>query len=54
MIPDVRPYPEVRYPDFLDDSARAVAWTVREIARYGGDPARLFVMGHSSGPTTRP
>ncbi|ATQ76001.1 esterase [Massilia violaceinigra] len=49
VIPDFRLYPEVRYPDFLDDSARAVAWTVREIGRYGGDPARLFVMGHSSG-----
>lgn len=49
VIPDYRLYPEVRYPDFLDDAARAVAWTVREIARYGGDPTRLFVMGHSAG-----
>ena len=49
VIPDYRLYPEVRYPDFLDDGARAVAWTTREIARYGGDPARLFVMGHSAG-----
>lgn len=49
VIPDFRLHPEVSYPDFLDDSARALAWTVREIARYGGDPKRLFVMGHSSG-----
>lgn len=49
VIPDFRLHPEVSYPDFLDDSARAIAWTVREIARYGGDPQRLFVMGHSSG-----
>lgn len=49
VIPDYRLYPEVRYPDFLDDSAQAVAWAWREIARYGGDPARLFVMGHSAG-----
>lgn len=49
VIPDYRLYPEVRYPDFLDDSAQAVAWTSKEIARYGGDPARLFVMGHSAG-----
>jgi len=49
VIPDYRLYPEVRYPDFLDDSAQAVAWASREIARYGGDPARLFVMGHSAG-----
>jgi len=49
VIPDYRLYPEVKYPDFLDDSAQAVAWTAREIARFGGDPRRLFVMGHSAG-----
>ncbi|SHG52113.1 alpha/beta hydrolase [Massilia sp. CF038] len=49
VIPDYRLYPEVRYPEFLDDSAQAVAWTAREISRYGGDPKRLFVMGHSAG-----
>ena len=49
VIPDYRLYPEVRYPDFLDDSAAAVTWTLREIGRHGGDPSRLFVMGHSAG-----
>lgn len=49
VIPDYRLYPEVRYPDFLEDAAQAVAWTAREIGRYGGDPGRLFVMGHSAG-----
>jgi acetyl esterase/lipase len=49
VIPDYRLYPDVRYPDFLDDSAAAVAWTVREINNYGGDASRLFVMGHSAG-----
>lgn len=49
VIPDYRLYPEVKYPDFLDDSAQAVAWTAREIARFGGDPKRLYVMGHSAG-----
>lgn len=49
VVPDYRLYPEARYPDFLDDSAQAVAWTTREIAKYGGDPKRLFVMGHSAG-----
>jgi acetyl esterase/lipase len=49
VIPDYRLYPEVSYPDFLDDSAAAVAWTVREIGRYGGAPEHLFVMGHSAG-----
>jgi len=49
VIPDYRLYPEVRYPDFLDDCAQAVAWTRREIARHGGDPQRMYVMGHSAG-----
>ena len=49
VIPDYRLYPEVKYPDFLDDSAQAVAWTAREIAGFGGDPTRLYVMGHSAG-----
>jgi len=49
VIADYRLYPEVRYPAFLEDSAQAVAWTFREVSRYGGDPKRLFVMGHSAG-----
>lgn len=49
VIPDYRLYPQVRYPDFLKDNAAAVAWTLREAARLGGDPKRVFVMGHSAG-----
>lgn len=49
VIADYRLYPQVRYPDFLEDAAQAVAWTINEVARYGGDPQRLFVMGHSAG-----
>ncbi|MDL2357176.1 MAG: alpha/beta hydrolase [Pseudomonadota bacterium] len=49
VIPDYRLYPQVRYPDFLDDAAQAVAWTANNITRYGGDPRNLFLMGHSAG-----
>ena len=49
IVADYRLYPQVRYPDFLTDCARAVAWAQREAARYGGDARRLYVMGHSSG-----
>ncbi|MDB5960471.1 MAG: esterase [Massilia sp.] len=49
VIPDYRLYPQVSYPDFLDDSAQAVAWAANNIASYGGDPKSLFVMGHSAG-----
>ena len=49
VVPDYRLYPEVRFPGFLQDSAQAVAWTQGSIAEHGGDPDRIFVMGHSAG-----
>lgn len=49
VVADYRLYPEVAYPDFLKDAAQAVAWARRNAARHGGDPQRLFVMGHSAG-----
>jgi acetyl esterase/lipase len=49
MIPDYRVYPEARFPDFIQDGARAVAWARQHAAVYGGDPNRLFLMGHSAG-----
>ena len=48
-VADYRLYPEVRYREFLRDSAAALAWLHREVAGHGGDPARLFVAGHSAG-----
>ena len=49
VIADYRVFPEVSYPDFIDDTAAAVAWTHREIARFGGDTDRIFIAGHSAG-----
>lgn len=49
VIPDYRVYPEVRFPDFLKDGARSVRWARDNAASYGGDPDRIFVMGHSAG-----
>jgi acetyl esterase/lipase len=49
IVPDYRVYPEVRYPAFLQDNALAVAWAKAHAADYGGDPRRLFLMGHSAG-----
>lgn len=49
VIPDQRLYPQVRYPKFLQDNARAVRWIREQIAQYGGDPGRLVLLGHSSG-----
>ncbi len=49
VVPDYRLYPQVSYPDFLDDAAQAVAWTERRIGEYGGDPRQVYLMGHSAG-----
>jgi acetyl esterase/lipase len=49
VVPDYRIYPEVRYPAFLDDGAHAVRWAENNAARFGGDPKKLFLMGHSAG-----
>ncbi|HER34571.1 MAG: alpha/beta hydrolase [Halothiobacillaceae bacterium] len=49
MIPDYRTYPAVRYPAFLHDSARAVAWAREHARDYGADPSRLSLLGHSAG-----
>jgi acetyl esterase/lipase len=49
VVADYRLYPEVGYPEFLKDVAQAVAWARRQATAYGGDPKRLYVMGHSAG-----
>lgn len=49
VVPDYRIYPEVVFPDFLDDTARAIAWTFQHIQEEGGNPGRVFLIGHSAG-----
>jgi acetyl esterase/lipase len=49
VIPDYRKVPDVLFPAFLDDGAEAVAWVEANVARHGGDPARVAFMGHSAG-----
>lgn len=41
--------PHIKYPANLDDTIAALAWVRRNIARFGGDPERLFIGGHSAG-----
>lgn len=52
VVADYRLYPEVRFPAFVEDGARAVRWTRDNIAGFGGDTARIFVIGHSAGGHT--
>ena len=41
--------PHVGWQNQFDDVARAVAWVHRRIGEHSGNPARLFLMGHSAG-----
>jgi acetyl esterase/lipase len=49
VIPDYRIYPEVGFPGFMVDAARAVRWVRNNARRLGIDPARLQLAGHSAG-----
>ena len=49
VIPDYRLSPDVTYPVFVQDSARAMKWVFDNAVRLGADPKRVYVMGHSSG-----
>ena len=49
LVADYRLYPEVAYPGFLEDCAKAMAWGFEHAKGLGGDPKRVFVMGHSAG-----
>jgi acetyl esterase/lipase len=52
VIPDYRLYPEVTFPLFDEDGARAVAWVEHHVREYGGDPNHIVLMGHSAGGHT--
>lgn len=52
VLPGYRLGPEGIYPHMLEDGAAAVAWTAQNIARFGGDPDQVVLMGHSAGAHT--
>lgn len=41
--------PTVKFPAYVEDAAAAFGWVRRHIADHGGDPARVFLGGHSAG-----
>lgn len=49
VLPDYRLFPDTRFPGFLEDSAKALAWVDDNIEALGGDPARIFLSGQSAG-----
>ncbi len=56
VIADYRLYPEVKFPDFVDDAARAYAWVTKHLHAPDNHTAQklrpVFLMGHSAGAHT--
>ena len=52
VLPDYRLYPQVSFPAFDEDGARAVAWVEQHVQEFGGDPHHIVLMGHSAGGHT--
>lgn len=49
VIADYRKNPDVVFPAFVNDTAKAFVWTENNIERFGGDRKNIFMMGHSAG-----
>jgi acetyl esterase/lipase len=49
LIADYRQFDQVRFPTFVEDAALATQWAHDHASELGGDPERLFLMGHSAG-----
>jgi acetyl esterase/lipase len=52
VLPDYRLYPEVTFPLFDADGARAIAWVEQHAREFGGNPQHIVLMGHSAGGHT--
>lgn len=48
-IPNYRLAPGDPFPKFMQDAAAAVRWMADHARDFGGDPARMFISGHSAG-----
>ena len=49
VVADYRIYPQVKFPAFVQDGARAFRFVYDRIADYGGNPRHVFLAGHSAG-----
>ncbi|HEY2676497.1 MAG TPA: alpha/beta hydrolase [Steroidobacteraceae bacterium] len=49
ILPNYRHYPRVKMQGFMSDAARAALWASACAAEWGGDPAQMYLMGHSAG-----
>ena len=49
VVAGYRLAPDVRWPAFQEDATAAFRRARQEVARFGGDPDRIFLAGHSAG-----
>ncbi len=49
VIPNYTLYPDAGYEQMASEVAAALSWTLENIDRYGGDPTRVTIAGHSAG-----
>ena len=49
VMPNYALCPAVTIPEIVMQMVQALAWTHRHIAKHGGDPRRISVVGHSAG-----
>jgi len=49
VVPDFALVPDVLLEEQVRQNRAAIAWTARNAASFGGDPRRIYVIGHSSG-----
>ena len=49
VVADYRLYPEVQFPGFVEDAARAYAWTSANLAASSAKRRPIFLIGHSAG-----
>ncbi len=49
VVADYVKYPQGKFPMFIEDGAKAVAWVRENIWRYNGDSKNINIVGHSAG-----
>lgn len=49
VLMNYRLSPTIKHPGHVTDAAEAFAWVKKNIAKYGGDPKNISIMGHSAG-----
>ena len=49
VAPNYRLSPKASNPSYIEDAAQSVYWVKDNIAKYGGNPDKIYITGHSAG-----